>query len=223
MRHLIFFDGNHDGQLTLAETKAGLLKFKHPDGSPMFGDREAGLIARFINTGIGISTHDPGAPLTTVDIRHISAAEHGSDTGIFDKAGNFVPAGLDTMFQKYDSGNKGYLTASDLQRMRAANRTDFIGQVEHHGLLAALGALPGEVFSKGLIKAVADEAGLGTLASKGEFDLLMSVAGQEHQTGDKVEKVLTKDRLRQFYTGELWYELAGEPVPQDWSKLLPAA
>ena len=53
----------------------------------------------------------------------------------------------------------------------------------------------------------------GAVASKGEFTLLMGLAGESHQIDGHTEKVLTRDTMQSFYDGTLFYKLAGEKPP----------
>ena len=54
---------------------------------------------------------------------------------------------------------------------------------------------------------------LGKIAVKAEFPLLLRIAGEDQEVNGITEKVLTKARLRKFYNGDLFYEIAGRPLP----------
>jgi peroxygenase len=55
---------------------------------------------------------------------------------------------------------------------------------------------------------------VGDVASKAEFDLLMELAGQNQTLADgSSQRVLTKERMQQFYDGTLFFQLTGEKAP----------
>ncbi|MHC4831338.1 MAG: caleosin family protein [Planctomycetota bacterium] len=54
---------------------------------------------------------------------------------------------------------------------------------------------------------VAEAGGEGKLAARGEFYLLMDIAGKVNQSG---EKTLTRDQMQSFYDGSLFPDLAAE-------------
>jgi hypothetical protein len=51
-----------------------------------------------------------------------SEVQHGSDSGVYDKEGRFVPQMFEDMFSKWDVGNTGSLSASELWRMIKGHR-----------------------------------------------------------------------------------------------------
>ncbi|BGP43263.1 hypothetical protein JCM10450v2_007408 [Rhodotorula kratochvilovae] len=61
-------------------------------------------------------------PLLPINVNNIHRAKHGSDTGVYDTEGRFVPARFEAMFEKYDRGHKGGLTFTDGLRMLHGNR-----------------------------------------------------------------------------------------------------
>jgi peroxygenase len=63
---------------------------------------------------------------------------------------------------------------------------------------------------KSMIAADSHGSKLGSVLSTVEFGLLMTTAGQPGPDG---AKVLTRERLEQFYDGTLLYALSGQPVP----------
>lgn len=55
----------------------------------------------------------------------------------------------------------------------------------------------------------------GGIASKGEFDLLIKVAGTDAKVDNKATKTISKERMLEFYNGNLFYKLAGKEVPSE--------
>ncbi|GFH11496.1 caleosin domain containing [Haematococcus lacustris] len=62
-------------------------------------------------------------------IKNAHRGKHGSDTGVYDTEGRFVPQKFEEIFSKYDKGNKGGLDLSDIRRMISGNSLmgDFAG------------------------------------------------------------------------------------------------
>jgi len=52
----------------------------------------------------------------------IHKAKHGSDSGVYDREGRFVPQMFEDMFAKWDVEDKGSLSAGELWRMIKGNR-----------------------------------------------------------------------------------------------------
>ena len=52
-----------------------------------------------------------------------------------------------------------------------------------------------------------------SIGSKAEFDLLIEIAGEEQIIQGKKTKVLTQQTMTDFYDGNLFYRIAGEPLP----------
>lgn len=55
----------------------------------------------------------------------------------------------------------------------------------------------------------------GGIASKGEFDLLIKVAGKKENIDGKETKVITKEQMADFYNGSLFYKIAGKEIPKE--------
>lgn len=49
-------------------------------------------------------------------------AQHGSDSGTYDKEGRFVPQAFEDMFAKFDTTNSGSLSAGELWALIKGNR-----------------------------------------------------------------------------------------------------
>lgn len=128
-KHVDFFDTNHDGRITLADTYRGLRRLG------LGALRSAGF-AGVINAALGPSTS--GAASLTVDAGRIHAGKHRSDTGVYDDGGRFQLARFRRLFARFDADRDGALDGEDLARLYAGNRTDLIG---HLGSKAEFGLL----------------------------------------------------------------------------------
>lgn len=162
-KHVDFFDTNHDGKVTLADTYRGFRRLG-------YDSVRSGVFAGVINAALGTSTS--GFPSLTVATRRIHVAKHKSDTGVFDKQGRFSAARFKRLFERHDKDGDGALSGGELSRMLARNRIDLMGH----------------------------------LGSKAEFTLLFDLAGEMREG----QKVLTRERLGDFYNGSLFYRLADE-------------
>jgi peroxygenase len=128
-KHVDFFDTDRDGRITLLETYQGLRRLG-------LGALRSALFGGVINAALGSSTS--GAPSLTVDADRIEAGKHGSDTGVFDDRGLFVPGSFDRLFARYDGDGDGALDREELSRLFEGNRTDLVG---HLGSMAEFGLL----------------------------------------------------------------------------------
>jgi len=162
-KHVDFFDADHDGQITLADTYLGLRRLG-------LGAIRSAAFAGVINAVLGTSTSR--VPSLTVDVERIHAGKHESDTGVYDRNGRFSLPRFRRLFDRFDVDRDDALDGEDLARLFAGKRTDLIGH----------------------------------LGSKAEFGLLFGLAGQERNG----KRVLTRDRLKRFYNGSLFYQLARE-------------
>ncbi|KAF8641680.1 hypothetical protein HU200_067701 [Digitaria exilis] len=77
------------------------------------------------------STHSAFGPLTTppgkiastnIHVSHIHQAVHGSDSGAYDKKGNFVPNKFERIFQRFARSEKDALSWLEVETMLTANR-----------------------------------------------------------------------------------------------------
>ena len=57
------------------------------------------------------------------------------------------------------------------------------------------------------------KSALGRFGVKVELPVLLDVAGEEREVDGEMRKVLTKERLIEFYDGSLFYKLAGREIP----------
>ncbi|XP_015932055.1 probable peroxygenase 5 [Arachis duranensis] len=116
-KHAAFFDTNHDGVIYPWETYKGL--------------REIGVGillsiggTLFINVFLSRITR-PGkfpSPLLPIEVKNIQLGKHGSDTGVYDTEGRFVPSTFEKIFIKHAHTHPNALTYDELKEMIKANR-----------------------------------------------------------------------------------------------------
>jgi peroxygenase len=169
-RHVAFFDWNGDGYITVVEDYRGLRALGiDPVLASSFATAINGVLA----------TPSRGFPSLTIDLRNIASGIHGSDSGIYDSEGRFVPAMFERLFTDWDRDGSDGLDPLELAG-RAVRDADLF-----------------DVF--------------GVVVSGAEFGLLFVVAAEDGE--------LSRDRMRSFYDGTLFYVLAeereGEP-PWSW-------
>jgi peroxygenase len=164
-RHVAFFDYDGDGYITVTEDYRGLRELGIWPGP-------AWAFALAINGALGTPTM--GYPSLTISVYGIDRGMHGSDTGIYDEDGEFVPEAFEALFDEWDLDGSDGLSAVEL----AARTID--------------DAELGDVF--------------GLTASVAEFGLLFVIAAEDGE--------ISRDRMRGFYEGTLFYDLAGVPYPQ---------
>ncbi len=128
-KHVDFFDTNHDGLITPAETYAGLRRLG-------VGILRSATFATVIHGALGPATSR--ALTLTIDTARIQLARHGSDTGVYDRNGRFSTARFQALFSRLDPEGDGALGAGELLRMFSRNRTDLLG---HLGSRAEFGLL----------------------------------------------------------------------------------
>jgi peroxygenase len=166
-KHVSFFDYNGDGYVTLLEDYKGLRALGIDPVS-------AAAFASAINTALGTPTS--GYPSLTISIYGIAKGVHGSDTGIYDSQGRFVPEAFERLFDDWDKNGSDGLDPAELAA-RTINDADL-----------------GDLF--------------GVTGSVAEFGLLYAVAAENGE--------LTRDRMRAFYDGTLFYTLADERAGEPW-------
>lgn len=136
-KHVDFFDRNHDGETTVAETYAGLRALG-------LGRALSGAGALFINAGLA---HKTGAPWYSLTIQNdnIAAAKHDSDSDVYDAQGNYDAAKFEEMFAKNDLDKDGALNKAEVDGLLARNKETAAGGVAskaEFGLLFRLAAQP---------------------------------------------------------------------------------
>uniref|UniRef100_A0A7N0UBA2 Uncharacterized protein n=1 Tax=Kalanchoe fedtschenkoi TaxID=63787 RepID=A0A7N0UBA2_KALFE len=126
-KHVAFFDRTHDGIIKVSETIEGFKAIG-------FGAFKAGTSAILIHTALSSKTR-PGEsfdPTFPIVIENIKFGKHGSDSGVYDKEGRFVPEKFEEIFAKHAHTNPNALTATELDELLKANREpkDFLGWAE---------------------------------------------------------------------------------------------
>ncbi|GJR84162.1 caleosin-related, EF-hand domain pair containing protein [Tanacetum coccineum] len=156
-KHVAFFDRNKDGVIYPWETFQGFRAI----GS---GIMLSSFAAVFINMGLSGKTR-PGKKLPNllfpIDIEHIKMAKHGSDSGVYDTHGRFVPAKFEEIFHKYARTNPDALTADELDKFVKGNREPkdyggWIGGLSEWKILYYLAKDKNGLLKKETIKAVYD-------------------------------------------------------------------
>lgn len=172
-KHIAFFDKDGDGIITRPETALGMSQLG-------FGHNLAEATALAIHLALGPKTTGSMKSLD-ISVKNINRGKHGSDTGVFDARGRFVPLAFERMFSGFDRNRSGSLSQAEIDAMITANSE----------------LQPGDKFASSL-----------------EFQLLMLIAADttEAVTGHNF-RALSKERLRQFYDGTLFYALAKQPTP----------
>lgn len=123
-QHIEFFDLNKDGVIWPYETFLG---FYYIGFNIIFC-----IAAMFIiHSGFSYPTLDswiphPGLPIY---LRNIHRCKHGSDTGVYDTEGRYIPQRFEEIFSKYDRDGKGGLSFGDIMKMQKeiANVFDVFG------------------------------------------------------------------------------------------------
>lgn len=114
-QHVMFWDRDNDGVIWPNDTFVGFRRLGYP--LPL-----CVLAVPFIHTLAFFTspTLIPN-PLAPFHMKYAHRAKHGSDTGVYDTAGRFVPERFEEMFAAHDRDNKGGMTLNDLMRMCQAN------------------------------------------------------------------------------------------------------
>ncbi|XP_044489058.1 uncharacterized protein LOC123213650 [Mangifera indica] len=116
-RHVAFFDRNHDGIVYPWETFQGFKAI----GSGVVVSTVAAFL---VNMKIGPQTR-PGRfpnPLFPIEVKNIHKAKHGSDSGVYNSEGRFVPSKFEEIFSKHARTHQNALTSDEITAMRKANR-----------------------------------------------------------------------------------------------------
>ncbi|KAK8659463.1 hypothetical protein V6N13_029664 [Hibiscus sabdariffa] len=119
-KHVAFFDRNHDGLVYPWETFAG---FRAIGAGYLLS-----LVSSFfINVALSRKTR-PGKPLSLdsltfpIEVKNIQFAKHGSDSGVYDTEGRFVPSKFERIFNEFARTHPDALTSDELSAMLKANR-----------------------------------------------------------------------------------------------------
>ncbi|KAL2194445.1 Caleosin related protein-domain-containing protein [Corynascus similis CBS 632.67] len=118
-QHVLFWDRDGDGKIYPWHTYVG---FRDLGFSILFSL----LAAIIINVNFSYPTRLAVSwwpdPWFRVYVGGIHKAKHGSDSGVYDKEGRFVPQMFEDMFAKWDVHGAGSLSASELWHMIKGNR-----------------------------------------------------------------------------------------------------
>jgi peroxygenase len=168
-KHVMFFDEDRDGLITVGESAARLQKLG-------FGWVKSWTMAVVIHAGLAARTSGKWYSLDIV-VANIHHAMHSSDTGVFDELGRFDQRAFDRIFNEFDTDHGGELDEIEMDKMTDAN-------YERIG---------------------------GHIVSKTEFSVLLGLAAdvEVNMDGEKVRGISRK-RLRDFYDGILFFEIANE-------------
>ncbi|XP_057743567.1 probable peroxygenase 4 [Arachis stenosperma] len=127
-KHVAFFDRNHDGIIYPWETYQGFRAIG-------CGILLSAFSAIFINLGLSRKTRS-GKALSIwlpIEVKNIQKAKHGSDSGVYDSEGRFVPSKFEEIFTKHARKHPNALTSDELMGMLKANRVP----KDHKGWLAS--------------------------------------------------------------------------------------
>ncbi|XP_059649697.1 probable peroxygenase 4 [Cornus florida] len=116
-KHVAFFDRDKDGIIYPWETFQGFRAI----GCGYFLSSFAAI---FINAGLSGKTRPGKFPslLFPIEIKNIQRAKHGSDSGVYDSEGRFVPSKFNEIFNKHAHTNENTLTSDELMGLLKANR-----------------------------------------------------------------------------------------------------
>ncbi|CAN6201901.1 unnamed protein product [Urochloa humidicola] len=111
-----FFDENKDGIITVTESIKAFIAI---GCDPIF----ATSAATATHAAFGPLTTPPGKlPSTNIHVSHIHGAVHASDTGSYDKKGNFIPKKFEKIFQRFSRSEEDALSWLEVETMLTVNR-----------------------------------------------------------------------------------------------------
>ncbi|XP_073144681.1 probable peroxygenase 4 [Henckelia pumila] len=125
-KHIMFFDQDNDGIIYPSETFRGFREV----GCGIFLSSMASLL---INVSLSRKTR-PGKPFSfkfPIEVKNIHLAKHGSDSGVYDKQGRFVPSKFEEIFAKHAVTHPDSLTSKELESFIKSKREpkDYAGWV----------------------------------------------------------------------------------------------
>uniref|UniRef100_A0A0D9WNY1 EF-hand domain-containing protein n=1 Tax=Leersia perrieri TaxID=77586 RepID=A0A0D9WNY1_9ORYZ len=124
-KHVAFFDRNKDGIIYPSETYEG---FRAIGAGVLL----SAVSAVFINGGLGPKTVPENTKTgmkLPIYVKNIHKGKHGSDSGVYDENGRFVPEKFEEIFKKHAHTRPDALTGKELKELLQANREpkDFKG------------------------------------------------------------------------------------------------
>ncbi|KAE9605305.1 hypothetical protein Lal_00025353 [Lupinus albus] len=127
-KHVAFFDRNHDGIIYPSETFQGFRAIG-------CGILLSTVAAIFINSSLSQKTRPGKFPsiLLPIEVKNIQRGKHGSDTGVYDTEGRFVPSKFEELFRMHARKYSNALTSDELRDMLKANRVS----KDYNGWLAS--------------------------------------------------------------------------------------
>eukprot|EP00775_Hariotina_reticulata_P005542 gene5542-5778_t len=124
-QHVEFFDYDKDGVIWPWDTARG---FRDIGYNPLI----SGLAPLFIHSGMSLPTQE-GFPnlLLPIHIKNIHKCKHGSDSGVYDTEGRYIPQKFEELMSKYDKDGKGGLTYQEVLEMTSqqSNLYDWFGRI----------------------------------------------------------------------------------------------
>lgn len=168
-KHVMFFDCNKDGIIYPWETYKGFRAI----GCGILFSIGAAI---FIHIMLGCKTK-PGkflSPILPIAIKNIKGGKHGSDSGVYDAEGRFIPAKFEEIFMKHSKTLKTALTSHELEEMIRANREpkDYKGWIMAYAEWKVLYVLCKDkhgLLQKETIKAAFDGSLFQQLATRNSF------------------------------------------------------